>query len=117
MARHNQIGKDGELLAAAYLQQKGYTIIQQNWRHKNWEIDIIAHKGKRLHIIEVKTRTSLKFGHPEDNMDNKKMQSLINAAEEYMYQNPIWVQLQFDILAITMSGKDAEYFLIEDVYL
>ncbi|MFZ4770352.1 MAG: YraN family protein [Ferruginibacter sp.] len=73
MARHNQIGKDGELLAAAYLQQKGYTIIHQNWRHKNWEIDIVANKGKRLHIIEVKTRTSLKFGHPEDNMDNKKM--------------------------------------------
>lgn len=117
MARHNQTGKDGEQLAAVYLQQIGYTILHKNWRYKNWEIDIIASKGKRLHIIEVKTRTSLKFGHPEDNMDNKKMQSLINAAEEYMYQNPIWIQLQFDILAITIIEKEVEYFLIEDVYL
>ena len=117
MARHNQTGRDGEQLAAVYLQQNGYTIIQQNWRHKNWEIDIIAHKGKRLHIIEVKTRTSLKFGHPEDNMDNKKMQSLINAAEEYMYQNPIWKQLQFDVVAITITKDKVEYFFIEDMYL
>jgi putative endonuclease len=117
MARHNQTGKDGERLAVAYLTEKGYTILHQNWRHKNWEVDIIASKGKRLHIVEVKTRTSTLFGHPEENMDNKKMQYLINAAEEYMYQQPQWQQLQFDILAITILANEVEYFLIEDVYL
>lgn len=117
MARHNQTGAEGEQLAAVYLTDKGYTILHKNWRYKNWEIDIIASKNKRLHIVEVKTRTSTKFGYPEENMDNKKMQSLINAAEEYMFQNPGWNQLQFDILAITIIQKEIEYFLIEDVYL
>jgi len=117
MARHNQTGKDGEQLAALYLADRGYSILHKNWRYKNWEIDIIACKNKRLHIVEVKTRTSTRFGYPEENMDNKKMQSLINAAEEFMYQNPGWQQLQFDILAITIIQKDVEYFLIEDVYL
>ena len=117
MARHNDTGKQGELLAAAYLLEKDYTILHQNWRYKNWELDIIASKNKRLHIVEVKTRTSSAFGYPEENMDSKKMQYLINAAEEYMYQNPQWQQLQFDILAITIINNQIEYFLIEDVYL
>lgn len=117
MAHHNDTGKDGEALAWAYLQQHGYEIIDKNWRHKNWEIDVIASKDKRLHIVEVKTRRSLRFGFPEENMDNRKMQYLINAAEEYMYQNPGWKQLQFDILSININPGNTEYFLIEDVYL
>ncbi len=117
MARHNQTGKEGEALAVGWLTQHGYYMLHQNWRHSHWEIDIIASKEKRLHIIEVKTRTSAMFGHPEENMDTKKMQYLINAAEEYLYQNPQWQQLQFDILAITINKNEVEYFLIEDVYL
>jgi putative endonuclease len=50
-------------------------------------------------------------------MTNAKMQYLINAAEEYMYQNPQWQQLQFDVLSITIINDEVEYFLIEDVYL
>ena len=117
MAHHNQTGKQGEDLAALWLAENGYTLLHRNWRHKNWEIDFIAHKGKRLHVIEVKTRTSDLFGYPEDNMDQKKMQSLINAAEEYMEQDDRWQQLQFDILSITLGRHGTEYFLIEDVYL
>lgn len=104
-------------MAVEYFIRHGYEILHQNWRHKNWEIDIIASKNNRLHIIEVKTRTSTLFGHPEEGMDNRKMQYLINAAEEYMYQDEQWKQLQFDILAITILPTNTEFFLIEDVYL
>lgn len=118
MAKHNDTGRRGEELAAEWLACNGYTILQKNWRHRNWEIDFIVHRGKRLHVIEVKTRTSDYLGYPEDNLDHKKMQYLINAAEEYLYQHPRWQQLQFDILAITLKEDGThEYFLIEDVYL
>lgn len=118
MAQHNDTGKTGEALAAEWLLAHHYTLLHRNWRHKNWEIDFITYKGKRLHIIEVKTRTSAYFGLPEDNLDDKKMQYLINAAEEYMYQDDRWQQLQFDVLAITLKEDgEHEYFLIEDVYL
>lgn len=117
MARHQETGKYGESLAAEFLLDKGYLILHTNWRFKNWELDIIASKNNRLHIVEVKTRRSTVFGHPEENIDNKKMQYLINAAEEYMYQNPIWKQLQFDVVAITISKDKVDYFFIEDVYL
>lgn len=117
MAKHNDTGKHGEALAAVWLEANGYSVLHKNWRFKNWEIDVIAHKDGRLHIIEVKTRRSSIYGYPEENMDAKKMQYLINAAEEYMEQDERWKQLQFDVLAINISENKTDYFLIEDVYL
>lgn len=118
MAKHIITGKKGEELAAVYFTEKGYEILHKNWRHKHWEIDIIATKNNRLHIIEVKTRTSTLFGHPEESINKKKIKYLIDAAEEFTYLNPEWKKIQFDVLAITqIAGKPVEYFLIEDVYL
>jgi len=118
MAQHNQTGHTGEVMAANHQMKKGFTILQQNWRHTHWEVDIIATKDSILHFVEVKTRRTKKFGHPEEAVSKKKIQNLINAAEEYLYQNPEWKRIQFDILSITMlKGEPVEYFLIEDVYL
>jgi len=118
MAEHNLTGISGESMAAKYLVENGYRILHQNWRHSHWEVDIIAEKDGILHFFEVKTRRTKKFGHPEDGVDNKKIQNLINAAEEYLNQEPQWTRVQFNILAITMlKDEPVEYFLIEDVYL
>ena len=118
MAKHNQTGSSGEAMAVEYLLGKGFKILHQNWRHSHWEVDIIAEKETVLHFIEVKTRRTRRFGFPEDNVDKKKIKNLINAAEEYLYQQPQWKRIQFDILSITMLKEEAvEYFFIEDVYL
>ena len=118
VAKHNQTGKIGEALAEAWFIGNGYTILHLNWRHKHWEIDIIASKNKMLHFIEVKTRTSLFFGYPEDNVSNKKIAFLVDAAEEYLFLYAHENRIQFDILAITLKkNEEAEYFLIEDIYL
>ena len=83
-----------------------------------FEIDIIATKDQTLHFIEVKTRTSLKFGNPEDQVNKKKLRKMIDAGEEFIYQNPGWKKVRFDILAIKMfKGLEPEFFLIEDVYM
>ena len=118
MAEHNLTGSTGEDLAAAYLTENGYNILHRNWRHARWEVDIIAEKDTILHFVEVKTRRTGKFGHPEENVNKKKIQNLINAAEEYLYQQPQWKRIQFDILSITiLKHEPVEYFLIEDIYL
>jgi len=118
MAQHNVTGNTGEALAAAYLSEKAFHILHRNWRHGHWEVDIIAEKDNVLHFVEVKTRRTKKFGHPEESVGKKKMQNLINAAEAFVYQNPQWKRIQFDILSITILKDEAvEYFLIEDVYL
>ncbi len=111
------IGKKGEDIAKDWLEKNGYAIIEQNWRHSYWEVDIIASKKNKLHFVEVKTRNSHKFGKPEEGFNKNKMKSLKNAAEAYQYQYPTWTKIQFDILAITLQHeKVLELFLIEDVY-
>ncbi|MEO6490704.1 MAG: YraN family protein [Ferruginibacter sp.] len=118
MARHNHTGSIGENLAITYFINKGHEILHTNWRHKNWEVDIISSQNGILHFIEVKTRTSLKFGYPEENVDTKKIKYLINAAEEFLIIYPHWQRIQFDVLSINMKEDNSvDYFLIDDVYL
>jgi len=118
MAVHNHTGRSGESLAREYFLQNGYEILHQNWRHKHWEVDIIACRKGLLHFIEVKTRTSFTFGYPEESVDTKKTRFLINASEQFLYIHPQWQRIQFDILSINMKEDGAaEYFLIEDIYL
>jgi putative endonuclease len=110
-------GSKGEQMASVYLEQNGFSIIEKNWRFRHWEVDIIASKKDRLHFFEVKTRTSGKYGKPEESIGYQKMKNLKNAAEEYQYLNPQWKYIQFDVLAISLyNNEPVEYFYIEDVY-
>ncbi len=118
MAEHNDLGKQGEELAARWLEEKGYSLLHRNWHYKNLEIDIIATKGKFLYFIEVKTRNFSRFGHPEDSVTKKKFRKLKRAADEWLFQNPGHPWIQYHVLAITLyKGREPEYFLIEDVFL
>ena len=59
----------------------------------------------------------MRFGYPEESVSKKKLNSLMNAAEEFLFQNPQWKQVQYDILSISRNnGEMLEYFFIEDVY-
>ncbi|MEP7110989.1 MAG: YraN family protein [Ferruginibacter sp.] len=118
MAKHIHTGKTGEAMGISWLLVRGYTIKEKNWRYSRWEVDAIAEKDSVLHFIEIKTRRSKKFGLPEERVGKKKILNLINAAEEYLYQNPQWKRIQFNILSILIiKNEPVEYFLIEDVYL
>ena len=118
MATHNTTGHLGEQMATDYFITAGYTIIEKNWRHFHWEVDIIASKDSILHFIEVKTRRTKKFGLPEENVTKKKIQYLINASAEYLHLHPEWKRIQFNVLAISIiRNEPVEYFLLEDVYL
>jgi putative endonuclease len=118
MAHHNLTGSLGEQMAVKYLLDKGYTIIHRNWRHGNWEVDIIANKKNTLHFIEVKTRRTSTFGYPEDDVSKNKIRYLMCAAEEFLLLYPEWKSIQFDILSITIErNKEVQFFLIEDVAL
>ena len=118
MAKHIHTGAEGEKLGAAWLLNAGYEVLEKNWRHSYWEVDIIATKKGTLHFIEIKTRRTKKFGQPEEKVGKKKIENLINAAEQYLYIYPQWKRIQFDILSISiLANKPVDYFFIEDVYL
>ena len=69
MAAHNELGKWGEDLATAYLEQKGYTIVERDWKSGRRDIDIIARDGNIVVFVEVKTRKNSVFGAPEEAED------------------------------------------------
>ncbi|WP_119788922.1 YraN family protein [Flavobacterium anhuiense] len=114
MAEHNDLGKLGEDLAAAYLEENGYSIVERNFVIQKAEIDIIAQKDSILAIIEVKTRSSLDFGSPQDFVKQKKIQLLIKAVNAYIndrkkdFQEDL--EIRFDIIAVHKNG---ESFAIE----
>lgn len=105
MADHNDLGKLGEEMAVEFLQKNGYKILETNWTFQKAEVDIIAKKENTLAIIEVKTRSSLDFGLPQDFVKPKKIQLLVKAVNEYVISNNLDVEVRFDIIAVHKEGK------------
>ena len=110
MAEHNELGKLGEELAVEYLQKEGYTILETNWIFQKAEIDILAQKDNTLAVVEVKTRSSIDFGLPQDFVKPKKIQLLVKAVNAYIIENDLDLEVRFDIIAINKKGQD---FVIE----
>jgi putative endonuclease len=118
MAVHIDLGRQGEQMAEAYLIARGFTILHRNWRHSHYEIDLIALKNELPHFVEVKFRSSNKFGMPEENVTKKKIKFLLQAADEFLFRNQQYKNFHIDILSITThADAETEYFFIEDVYL
>ncbi len=116
MAEHNDLGKIGEKLAVEYLQKNGYEILETNWTFQKAEIDIIVQKDNILVIVEVKTRTSIDFGLPQDFVKPKKIQFLVKAANEYIISNDLDLEIRFDIVAIFKEGNNYNIEHIEEAF-
>lgn len=110
MGAHNEFGKEGEKLAAAYLVKKGYLILYCNYRFMKAEIDIIAQKGNIIAIIEVKSRSSVYFENIAETVSKKKIMLLVSAADYYINTNKLDKEVRFDIITIL---KENNKFLIE----
>lgn len=116
MARHNQLGKKGEEIAAGYITGLGYHILERNWHHEKDEIDIIAKDGQFLVIVEVKTRSTSFFGEPEEAVDNRKQQFLVRAAEAYVIENDLFDEIRYDIISIIIEGNTEKIRHIRDAF-
>lgn len=116
MAEKHELGKSGELLASGFLKQKGYTILELNWRKGPLEIDIIAKKDELLVIVEVKTRSTSYFGEPEEFVNRAKQKHLISAANKYIFEKDINNEVRFDIISILLKGEQHRIYHIEDAF-
>jgi putative endonuclease len=116
MAEHNDLGKLGEELAVEFLQKKGYIILETNWTFQKAEVDIIAQKDNVLAVVEVKTRSSIDFGLPQDFVKPKKIQLLVKAVNEYVISNDFDVEVRFDIIAIHKEEKQFKMEHLEDAF-
>ena len=99
-------GQEGENRARTYLLDRGYEILELNWRYKKYEVDIIAKKDECVVFVEVKTRKSNTFGEPEIFVTKQKQNFLIAAANQYIVQNNIELEARFDIIAIIQLNNN-----------
>lgn len=131
MAKHNETGVIGEDIATKYFENKGFLVIDRNYRKKWGELDIIAQKDGVVHFIEVKTVSKRSFGdkfleeingyRPEDNMHPWKLKRLQRAIQTYILEkyrtsDPEW---QFDLICVFLDQERrvAKVRLIENLIL
>lgn len=118
MASHNVLGKWGEELAAEYLQRKGYSIIDRDWKSGRRDIDIVATDDDTVVFVEVKTRHDSLFGPPEESVDYRKRENLRLAINHYVKCHNVSLPIRFDIISIIGSlGHETEIEHFEDVPL
>jgi len=105
--RRLALGKRGEEIAKNYLLSHGYKILEQNFKARYGEIDIVAKEGSVLVFVEVKTRYSESFGPPEEAVTPWKIKSIIKTAQFYKLIHPnLPEELRIDVIAVSLSPTD-----------
>lgn len=104
MDRRIQTGRRGEDIAAAYLVEKGYTLVARNWRCEAGELDMVLQDGNTLVFVEVRTRRSRRFGPAEESITPAKQSRLIELAHTYLQETSagdcLW---RIDVVAIHLD--------------
>lgn len=98
-------GDLGEDAAARHLRAKGHRILHRNWRHRQWELDLVCRDGDAVVFVEVKTRRAGGMGSPADGLSRAKQTRLVKAAGQYLSKHDLWDEpCRFDLVAVVESG-------------
>ena len=117
VAPHLVTGKTGEDAAAAFLSEKGYTILNRNWRARQLELDIICSQGDEVVFAEVKTRSKHGMNTARNALSAAKISKLCRAAQLYISHNNLWdTPCRFDLLAVTKTGTGYQVEHIENAF-
>lgn len=116
--RRRLLGQSGEAIASKHVKKNGYKIVEKNFRCRFGEIDIIARDGSCLVFIEVKTRTSDRFGPPAASVDSRKQRQICRVTNFYLTKHNIEdCDIRFDVVAITLTkNKQPEVEIITNAF-
>lgn len=106
----------GEQMTARYLTDKGYIILEHNYRRGHLEIDLIALDGDELVIVEVKSRAYDSILQPEESVDHKKRLNLIRLANEYVKTHNRKESVRFDVVSIVSNANGTEIKHLKNAY-
>lgn len=112
----NPLAREGEEIAASYLKKSGYKVIDRNFRARNTEIDIVVVKNNVLIFVEVKTRTSEKFGTALESINYFKLKSLTKAAEHYKISHKnLPEEMRIDAISVDLSSGEPKIDHIQNI--
>jgi putative endonuclease len=107
-ARRRSLGRQGEEIAAAYLEGMGYELVVRNWRTRAGELDIVAREGNWLVFVEVRTRRAAvdggtpALGIPEESVTPRKQMRLVAMSEAYLFEMPWQGTWRIDVIALEL---------------
>ena len=101
MAQHNRFGNEAEEKALDYLLQKGYILLEKNYRYGHAELDLLMQKKEKLICVEVKARRTNFFRTPQSFISSKKIQLIVSVVDHYIEVSDLDLQVRFDVIAIT----------------
>ena len=110
------LGLKGEEAAQKLLLKKGYKILERNYRFRKAEVDLIAKKGDQVIFVEVKSRTSKWVAHLADHVTKKKIRLVVEAADHYVTDKKIDLEVRFDIITVLKTKKGLELEHLEDAF-
>ncbi|MDD7363855.1 MAG: YraN family protein [Peptoniphilus sp.] len=106
------LGKTGEILASRFLEDRGYDILERNFRFARGEIDIISYKEGVLVFTEVKTRSSRRYGRPLDAVDVFKRRQIYKTAEYYLSSRSVgYREVRFDVIEVFIGEKSMIHYI------
>lgn len=116
MDDRKDLGREGEQLAAEYLEAQGYMILERNWHFSHREIDIVARSGNEIVVVEVKTRTAPVRELPEQAVNRQKQRFLISAANAYVRCFHISMDVRFDMVIVVFYRGSPEISHIRNAF-
>ncbi|PJI94431.1 YraN family protein [Luteimicrobium subarcticum] len=108
MRAKDAVGRYGEELAVRHVTERGWQVLDRNWRSRTGELDVVAREGTTLVVIEVKTRRGTGFGHPAEAVTPAKVARLRRLAGEWLAahdQRPREVRLDVVAVVLPRAGR------------
>jgi putative endonuclease len=105
MAAKDELGRRGERLAEAHLVALGYSVVDRNWRCAHGELDLVMRDGDELVFVEVKTRSSLAYGHPLESITRAKLARLRRLAGLWCAAHPRAGRIRLDAVAVIAPAR------------
>lgn len=116
MVTTRELGELAEGLAQQYLLKLGYKIKETNWYYGHLELDIIAQDGNQLVIVEVKSRSGIRYEHPSEAVTNGKIKRIVEAAEAYILEKDIDMETRFDVITVIFIQQKHELEHFKDAF-
>jgi len=111
-AARQRLGAQGEQVVARWYRRRGYRVVARNWRCAEGEIDLVLSQAKTLVFCEVKTRTSLAYGHPAEAVTRAKQRRIRRLALRFLETHQHRGRLRFDVAAVLPDSVE----VIEDCF-
>lgn len=112
MTTTNDIGNRGEDLAASFLEEAGYRVLERNYRFERNEVDLVCldpDQGGEIVFVEVKTRRGRGYGPPEASVTEEKKAALVEVSRAYLHERQLeGAPARFDVIGILLLDDDPE---------